>query len=157
MLTCQLLPRTSGRPMPSTAVLPAVRRDHQRPPRSDGGMEIADVNPLGRKGVPGVGARIRAARHRAGWTIDELAERSGFDPSSLTQWEGGGRDLFVRHLVKLAAVFDMPVESFLPGAPLPPPRVLAGALECPNCGTECAVLVTAMAPQRHPHEKEIQR
>lgn len=126
------------------ATHPALRHGYGQYRYHAGGMETADVNPLGRKGVPGVGTRIRAARRRAGLTIQALADRAGVDNSSVTQWEGGGRDLFVRHLMTLATALGVPVESLLPDAPLPPPQVFAGSLECPRCRTECGVLVTAL-------------
>jgi transcriptional regulator with XRE-family HTH domain len=77
-----------------------------------------------RKGVPGVGTRIRAARRARGWTIDRLAREAGVDDSSVTQWELGVRDLYVRHLVTLAAALGCPVADLLPESPLPPPAVL---------------------------------
>lgn len=132
------------------ATCPALRHPHTPHSYHADAMEkIINVNPLGRKGVPGVGARIRAARHRAGLTIRVLSELAGVDDSSLTGWELESRDLSLAHLLALAAALGVPPRSLLPDAPLPPPQVLAGSFECPHCRTECAVLVTAMTPHSH--------
>ena len=132
---CLLPPPVLPRPRTSTAALPALHRDVHDHGWSDDRMEIA-ANPLGRKGVPGVGARIRAARKSKGLTIRALAELAGVDKGSLTGWELGARDLSLGHLYNLAAALDVPPESLLvPGAPPPVPVVFKvdGPLVCEKC------------------------
>ena len=113
-------------------ILPALHRDpHDHGCHVDG-MEI-QANPLGRKGVPGVGARIRAARKSKGLTIRALAELAGVDKGSLTGWELGARDLSLGHLFNLAAALDVPPESLLPGVAAPAPVVFEGPFVCEEC------------------------
>ena len=120
--------------MPSTVILPALHRDVHDHGWSDDRMEIA-ANPLGRKGVPGVGARIRAARKAAGLTIAALAELAGVDKGSLTSWELENRDLTLTQLTAVAEALGVPVESLLPSVPPPAPVVFKvdGPLVCEKC------------------------
>ncbi len=147
MTICLLPPPVLTRPMPSTAILPALHRSETDHACSDGVMEI-EANPLGRKGVPGVGTRIRAARKRRGLTIRALAELADIDKGSLTGWELEIRDLTLTQLGKVAAALDVPPESLLPDALPLPPEVFAASFECPSCHMQAGVLMTAMSPPR---------
>ena len=134
--------------MPSMAVLPAWSRDYtpyrchvdRMPthPRKDGP----------RRGVPGVGKRIREARKRKGLTIRALAELAGVSAGSVTFWELSNRDLFVGDFLRVAATLKVPPESLLPDAPPLPPEVFAASFECPGCHMQAGVLMTAMSPPR---------
>ena len=142
------------RPMPSMVTHPALRRSY-RPYRCHVGAMSRPARgiPPGtvKRGTPGVGERIRAARKAAGLTIAVLAERADVDKGSLTGWELEIRDMTVTQLVKVAAALDVPPGSLLPDAPLPAPVVLAASFACPGCGTECGVLMTTMSRPHRPN------
>jgi transcriptional regulator with XRE-family HTH domain len=110
-----------------------------------------------RRGVPGVGKRIREARKRKGLTIRALAELTRVGAGSLTFWELANRDLFVGDFLKLTAALNVPPESLLLDALPLPPEVFAASFECPGCHMEAGVLLTAMSPPRRatptPHER----
>jgi len=59
--------------------------------------------------VKNVGRRVAELRAKAGLTQEQQAERLGFTLKYLQRIEGGGENLTVRSLVKIAAVFGVPV------------------------------------------------
>jgi len=64
-------------------------------------------------GMEDIGARIRAARVDRGWTLEELASRSGLSAGFLSQVE---RDLSTLSIVSLAAIcraLSVPIESMV--------------------------------------------
>src|ERR1017187_5760975 len=136
------------RPMPSMVVLPAWSRDYTPYRCCDVQMPTKPRKEGPRRGVPGVGKRIREARKRKGLTIRALAEFTGVGAWSLTFWELATRDLFVGDFLKLTAALKVPPESLLPDAPPPPPEVFAASFECPGCHMQAGVLLTAMSPPR---------
>lgn len=54
-----------------------------------------------------VGAELRAARARRGWSRAELVKRSGVSAPSLQRYENGTRSVPVDTLVHLASILDM--------------------------------------------------
>ena len=148
MTICLVSPPVLPRPRPSTAVPSACRRGYSpyrchvdrmpTHPRKDGP----------RRGVPGVGKRIREARKRKNLTIRALAELAGVSAGSVTFWELSNRDLFVGDLLRVAAALNVPPESLLPDALPLPPEVFAASFECPSCHMQAGVLMTAMSPPR---------
>ena len=62
-----------------------------------------------------VGASLRAARLRAGFSLEQLARRSGgrFKPSSLGGYERGERTLSVPRFCDLAELLGMPADQML--------------------------------------------
>jgi transcriptional regulator with XRE-family HTH domain len=130
--------------------LPAWSRDYTPYRWSDGQMPTKPRKEGPRRGVPGVGKRIREARKRKGLTIRALAELTGVGAGSLTFWELANRDLFVGDFLKLTAALKVPPESLLPDALPLPPEVFAASFECPGCHMEAGVLMTAMSPPRKP-------
>jgi transcriptional regulator with XRE-family HTH domain len=68
-----------------------------------------------------LGARVAAARERAGFTQRELAERLGLNRSALTRIELGQRQLDALELARLAGALGRSVEWFL----TPPPESIA--------------------------------
>ncbi|PQM45714.1 hypothetical protein C1Y40_04158 [Mycobacterium talmoniae] len=56
-----------------------------------------------------VGAELRAARARHGWSREELAERSGVSPVSIRRYEGGMRSIPVDVLVCLIEVLKIDI------------------------------------------------
>lgn len=70
----------------------------------------------------GLGALIRAARLRRGWTQENLAERIGVQKSYVSQWETGARKWPQEHVRNIADVLglsqvDMAVAAGLIDAP----------------------------------------
>lgn len=63
-----------------------------------------------------LGGRLRAARRHRGLSLTEVEEVSGqeFKASVLGAYERGERALSVQRLVRLAALYEMPVKHLLP-------------------------------------------
>jgi transcriptional regulator with XRE-family HTH domain len=59
--------------------------------------------------VKNVGRRVAELRGKAGLTQEQQAERLGFTLKYLQRIEGGGENLTVRSLVKIASAFGVPV------------------------------------------------
>ena len=157
MPVCLVSPPVLPRPEPSTAVPSACRRDYRPYHCCDGQMPTHPRKDGPRRGVPGVGKRIREARKRKNLTIRALAGLAGVSAGSVTFWELSNRDLFVGDFLRVAASLNVPPESLLPDAPPPPPEVFAASFECPGCHMQAGVLLTAMSPPRRatptPHER----
>lgn len=83
-----------------------------------------------------LGARIRAARERAGVSRTELARRLGVHLNTLARWEAGERVVPADALVKISESIEIGVEGLLHGEkkmgvadePMPYGSDLAGAL-----------------------------
>jgi XRE family transcriptional regulator, aerobic/anaerobic benzoate catabolism transcriptional regulator len=75
-----------------------------------------------------VGARVRQARADRGWTLRELAERSGVSVRFLVQVEAGQANISVRRLADLASAFGLPTAAMLEdrGGHEPPVIALLG-------------------------------
>lgn len=58
-----------------------------------------------------VGAVLRRVRERAGWTLEQAAERSGINKSVLSKTERGERPLRVFELEPLAEGYGMALEK----------------------------------------------
>ncbi len=70
--------------------------------------------------VATVRAQVRALRDRLGWTVRELAERSGVNEWTIRDVErGGSADITLGTLSRLAAALDVPVGCLLGERPLP--------------------------------------
>jgi XRE family transcriptional regulator, aerobic/anaerobic benzoate catabolism transcriptional regulator len=67
-----------------------------------------------------VGRRIRETRLARGWTLRELAERSGVSPRFLVQIESGRANLSVRRLADLATALDLSPATLLSDAAASP-------------------------------------
>lgn len=61
--------------------------------------------------------RVRELRRRHGWTLDELAERSGVSRSMLSQIERGRANPTVGIAVRIAAALGAPIGDLLEAAP----------------------------------------
>ena len=59
------------------------------------------------------GRRIRYLRERSGWSVDELARRSGLPVEILRDVEIGHADLGLAELSRLAAVLEMPMSALV--------------------------------------------
>jgi transcriptional regulator with XRE-family HTH domain len=60
-----------------------------------------------------LGAKIRAARRKAGLTQASLAELMGVRQSSISQWERGHTRPSLEHLVPLAAALGVSLDGLL--------------------------------------------
>ena len=58
-----------------------------------------------------LGERLAALRAGRGWTLEELAERSGLSKPFLSRLEGGSRQPSIAAVLTLAHVFDVPMGS----------------------------------------------
>ncbi|HAP76586.1 MAG TPA: XRE family transcriptional regulator [Acidimicrobiaceae bacterium] len=58
-------------------------------------------------------ARLRALRQRAGWSLDQLAERAGLSPSTLSRIETGRRTISLDVLVPLARALGVALDELL--------------------------------------------
>jgi len=61
-----------------------------------------------------IGARVRARRASMGWTLRDVAERSGISTRFLADLETGRGNISVRRLANVARALDMPVVSLFP-------------------------------------------
>ncbi|KTR87457.1 helix-turn-helix domain-containing protein [Leucobacter chromiiresistens] len=69
-----------------------------------------------------LGPRLRAARQERGWTLDELAARSGMSPSTLSRLESGKRQASLELLLPVTRQLGIRVDDLL-DAPDRDPRV----------------------------------
>lgn len=60
-----------------------------------------------------VGRRVATLRQQAGYTQEQFAERAGFSATYLRRIEGGGQNLSIRSLAKLAKLLDTEVIDLL--------------------------------------------
>lgn len=67
-----------------------------------------------------IGRRLRAARHDRGWTLDELAGRSGMSASTLSRLESGKRQASLELILPLTRALGIRIDDLLPGAPRDP-------------------------------------
>ena len=58
--------------------------------------------------------RLRVLRMARGWTILELARRSGVDDSIIGRWERGKRQPLVASALAVARALGVPLEEILP-------------------------------------------
>lgn len=69
-----------------------------------------------------VGPRIRAIRHSRGWTLDELANRAGMSPSTLSRLESGKRQASLELLIPITRQLGVGLDSLV-NPSVPDPRV----------------------------------
>lgn len=69
-----------------------------------------------------VGARLRAARRAREWTLDELAERAGMSPSTLSRLESGKRQASLELLLPLTRQLGIRIDDLV-SLDAPDPRV----------------------------------
>lgn len=65
--------------------------------------------------IPGMAARLRAARKKAGLTQTEAARRSGVHYVSISRFETGVKMPTLKALMKLAAAYGVSVCDLIPG------------------------------------------
>ncbi len=59
-----------------------------------------------------LGKKIREQREKAGLTQEELAEKIGYDRSTLAKWENGTKEPLAITLKVVAEVLDVGIEVF---------------------------------------------
>ena len=64
--------------------------------------------------LEGVGARVRAARGRAGYRIADLATKSGLSARFISDLERGKANISIGKLHSLSEALDVPLRTFLP-------------------------------------------
>jgi XRE family aerobic/anaerobic benzoate catabolism transcriptional regulator len=72
-----------------------------------------------------LGRRARAIRQERGWTLRDVAERSGLSPRFLVQLEAGRGNISVRRLADLAKALGTTAADLLGGTDEAPSRVVA--------------------------------
>jgi XRE family aerobic/anaerobic benzoate catabolism transcriptional regulator len=72
-----------------------------------------------------VGTKVSEARTGRGWTLRELAERSGVSVRFLVQLESGRGNISIKRLADLAEAFGITAADLLREEDVQPPRVIA--------------------------------
>lgn len=73
-----------------------------------------------------LGGRVREGRTARGWTLRDLAERSGVSVRFLVQLEAGRANISVKRLAELANAFGVTASELLRDSDtLPPPNIVA--------------------------------
>lgn len=67
-----------------------------------------------------VGARLRAARTARGWTLDDLAERSGTSTSTISRLESGKRQASLELLLPLVRLLGIRLDDLVVEPPADP-------------------------------------
>lgn len=70
-----------------------------------------------------LGRRARAQRLAHGWTLREIAERSGVSPRFLVQLEAGQGNISIRRLADVAQALETTPAALLSGFATPPPVI----------------------------------
>ncbi len=73
-------------------------------------------------GAPAIGGRLRSLRRASGWSLREVAARSGLSASFMSGLERGTTGASVAALVRLASAFDTTVADLLGQTELGPAR-----------------------------------
>lgn len=90
-----------------------------------------------------VGQRLRAARQARGWTLDDLAERAGMSPSTLSRLESGKRQANLELLLPLTRQLGIRIDDLL-NPVTPDPRVRRTEIR------RDGVLIEPLAPTTSP-------
>jgi DNA-binding XRE family transcriptional regulator len=134
LLICCLLAGILGRsPRRTVRGFPYSRPGPTRRARSRWPGERALREAL-RELYTGIGAKVRRARNRRGWTQLELARAVGLSKYSITNVEAGRQRPPVHMALLIARALDVPVDELLPSGPEPEKRV-AGTDPAADQGT----------------------
>ena len=90
-----------------------------------------------------VGARLRAARNDRGWTLDDLAERAGMSPSTLSRLESGKRQASLELLLPLTRQLGIRLDDLV-STETPDPRVRRAPIR------RQGMLIVPLAPEGAP-------
>ncbi|MEP7740426.1 XRE family transcriptional regulator [Nocardioides sp. 31GB23] len=90
-----------------------------------------------------VGTRLRAARNDRGWTLDDLAERAGMSPSTLSRLESGKRQASLELLMPLTRQLGIRLDDLV-STQTPDPRVRRAPIR------RQGMLIVPLAPESAP-------
>ncbi len=90
-----------------------------------------------------VGSRLRAARRDRGFTLDDLAARTGISSSTLSRLEGGKRQATLELLVPLTRQLGIRIDDLIPGE-TPDPRIRQAPVR------HDGLLIVALSPDHAP-------
>ena len=93
--------------------------------------------------VKQVGARLRVLRNSHGWTLDDLAGRTGMSPSTLSRLESGKRQPSLELLVPLTRQLGISLDELVSPA-VSDPRVRRGAIHRPG------MVIVPLVPEGSP-------
>jgi transcriptional regulator with XRE-family HTH domain len=79
------------------------------------------------KQLSSFGARLRELRGRRGWSLQELAARSGLSKPFLSRLESGDRQASIAAALTLSRIFDVSLASLFESLPTSPPCVIVRA------------------------------
>ncbi|MBK0421751.1 cupin domain-containing protein [Leucobacter sp. CSA2] len=71
------------------------------------------AEPSAEESLSALGPRLRAARHGRNWTLEELAERAGMSPSTLSRLESGKRQATLELLLPLTRLLGVSLDDLL--------------------------------------------
>jgi transcriptional regulator with XRE-family HTH domain len=112
---------------------------HNRPPPSaTGDRRPIDDSPLS--------GRVRELRRRRGWTLDELAERSGVSRSMLSQIERGRANPTVGIAVRIARGLGAPIADLVESPPSERIEVIRTGDEAAVYRRDDAVVLRTLSP-----------
>lgn len=94
-------------------------------------------------GLKQVGARLRAARHERGWTLEDLAARAEMSASTLSRLESGKRQASLELLLPLTRQLGIRIDDLVATAP-PDPRVRRPLIR------RNGMLIAPLAPEGSP-------
>ena len=89
-----------------------------------------DVGVAKRIGLPGLGARLKDARDKAGLTQQEVGESIGVSWMTVHRWEHDQRTISMDRLERISQLYDKPLRWFL--------TIEEGDLDPPDAGYEVA-------------------
>lgn len=96
-----------------------------------------------------LGLRIAALRQRSGFTLDHLSERSGVSKGHLSRIERGQKSPSISLLMRLAAIFDMPVSELMGEQAGSSDIAVTRAMDRPSLGKGLEVLHSASEDARY--------
>jgi transcriptional regulator with XRE-family HTH domain len=97
----------------------------------------------------GVPRRLRAARVRNGWSLQEASRRCGLSAAHLSRLESGQRQLSIAVLLRLADCYAEPVTALLTEGVASPQAVIRGS-EARGVGGDGIVFASLTSPQASP-------
>ncbi|WP_307534313.1 helix-turn-helix domain-containing protein [Streptomyces sp. V3I8] len=99
-----------------------------------------------------VGGRLRTLRRQRHATLDDISERSGISPSTLSRLESGQRKYTLDLLLPLAAAYGLPLDELVGAPPTGDPRVHLRPVAVPGQDQTVVSLVRHHGgPHAHKH------
>ncbi|MGW7262237.1 helix-turn-helix domain-containing protein [Streptomyces sp. NPDC054842] len=99
-----------------------------------------------------VGERLRTLRQSRGATLDDISERSGISPSTLSRLESGQRKYTLDLLLPLAATYGVPLDELVGAPQTGDPRIHLRPVAVPGQAQTVLPLVRHYGgPRAHKH------